>query len=124
MTRPSAESFERGAFDHIGIPTTETKDGAVWLESDRVWVTNPRDHPLNIEWVRYAPNSPMHPRLQESFHLAYRVADLEHALEGSAVIVPPLDLGMGFATIAFVEIDGVVVDLMQYRDPDEKGWVS
>jgi hypothetical protein len=116
-------AFDRRSFDHIGIPTADEKEGAVWLEPDGVWVTNPREHPLNIEWVRYAPDSPMHPRLRKSFHLAYRVPDLDAALEARDVIVPPLDLGGGFATIAFVDVDGVVVELMQYADPDEKGWV-
>jgi hypothetical protein len=119
----ASAAFDRRSFDHIGIPTDEEKEGAVWLEPDGVWVTSPRAHPLNVEWVRYAPNSPMHPRLRESFHLAYRVADLNQALRQRVVIVPPLDLGGGWATIAFVDVDGVIVELMQYADPDERGWV-
>jgi hypothetical protein len=116
--------FDRSRFDHVGIPTDEDKNGFVWLERDRVWVTSPRDHPLNIEWVRYAPGSRMHPRLQANLHIAYRVDDLAASLEGCAVLVPEFDLGNGFATIAFVDIDGVIVELMQYADPDEQGWVS
>jgi hypothetical protein len=122
MTAP-IPMLDRRAFDHIGIPTDEVKEGAVWLESDGVWVTSPRDHPLNIEWVRYAPGSPMHPRLQASMHIAYRIENLEDALRGRDVIVPPLDLGGGFAKIAFVDVGGMIVELMQYADPDEKGWV-
>jgi hypothetical protein len=116
--------FERTRFDHVGIPTVNEKEGSVWLEEDRVWVTNPRQHPLNIEWVRYAPGSRMHPTLQANLHLAYRVDDLAEALEGREVLVPPFELGDGFAMIAFVQIDGNVVELMQYTDPDERGWVT
>jgi len=117
--------FDRRGFDHLGLPTDEEKEGAVWLEPDGVWVTNPRESPLNIEWVRYAPDSRMHPRLRgQAFHLAYRVGDLAEAVRGRDVIVPPFDLGGGFATIAFVDVDGVIVELMQYADPDEQGWVS
>jgi hypothetical protein len=123
MTVPLTAGFDRRSFDHVGIPTAEEKDGAVWVEQDRVWLTSPRDHPLNIEWVRYAPDSPMHPRLRESFHLAYRVESLDAALRGQDVIVPPTDLGGGWATIAFVDVDGVIVELMQYADPRETGWV-
>jgi hypothetical protein len=115
--------FARADFDHIGIPTDQEKAGATWLEADRVWVTNPRHHPLNIEWVRYAPDSPMHPRLKEGLHLAYRVDSLEAALQGEDVLVPPLDLGNGFARIAFIEVDGAVVELMEYRDRSETGWI-
>jgi hypothetical protein len=120
---PPAGAFDRRSFDHVGIPTQEEKEGAVWLEPDGVWVTNPREHPLNIEWVRYALDSPMHPRLRESLHLAYRVENLDEALRGRDVIVPPLDLGGGWATIAFIDVDGMIVELMQYADPDERGWV-
>lgn len=111
-------------FDHIGVPTTDVKEDAVWLEDDGVWVTSPRAHPLNVEWVRYAPDSPMHPRLQGGFHIAYRVDDLGEAIEGHDVLVPPQDVGDGFMTIAFVEVDGLVVELIEYGDPDEEGWIS
>jgi hypothetical protein len=115
--------FDRRNFDHIGIPTLEEKPGAVWLEHDRVWVTSPRNHPLNVEWVRYAPASPMPSRLQSSFHVAYRVPSLEAALAGRELLVPPLDVGEGFARIAFVDVDGLVVELMEYANPDEEGWL-
>ena len=120
---PFPIAFDRGEFDHVGIPTSEEKEGAVWLEADRVWVTNPRQHPLNVEWVRYAPDSPMHPRLKSSFHVAYRVEDLGEALRDLEVLVGPLDVGGGFATVAFVDADGLVLELMQYGDPQERGWV-
>ena len=111
-------------FDHIGVPTTEAKEGAVWLEDDGVWVTSPRAHPLSVEWVRYAPDSRMHPRLKGGFHVAYRVDDLAEAIAGHEVLVPPQEIGDGFMTIAFVDVDGLVVELIEYGDPDEKGWIS
>lgn len=123
MTGELKISLDRRDFDHVGIPTDEEKDGAVWLETDRVWVTNPREHPLNIEWVRYAPDSPMHPRMKASFHVAYRVPDLAAALHGLDVLVGPLDVGDGFATVAFVDGGEFILELMQYRDPDESSWV-
>ena len=117
------EPLGRERFDHIGIPTSEAKEGAVWLEEDGVWLTNPREHPLNVEWVRYAPGSPMPARLQNNLHIAYRVDDLEEAIAGHDVLVAPFTIGDGFVTIAFVEIDGLVVELMRYGDPAEEGWL-
>ena len=52
-------SFERHRFDHIGIPTTETHEGEVFVEATRVWLTSPRSHPANIEWLRYEPDTPV-----------------------------------------------------------------
>ena len=51
--------FERSRFDHIGLPTESEKDGESWVEATRVWVTNPRAHPFNIEWLRFEPDSPV-----------------------------------------------------------------
>jgi hypothetical protein len=54
--------------------------------------------------------------------VAYRVADVRAAIEGHTVLAEPFDVGGGFATVAFVEVGGAVVELMQYADPDEEGW--
>lgn len=120
----TAHALDRTRFDHLGVPTTDVKEGAVWLEDAGVWITSPRAHPLNVEWVRYAPDSPMHPRLRSGFHIAYRVGDLRKAIEGHEVLVAPQDVGDGFMTIAFVDVDGLVVEFIEYGDPDEEGWIS
>jgi hypothetical protein len=38
------------------------------------------------------------------------------------VLAEPFDVGNGFVTVAFVLIDGAVVEFMQYTNPDEEGW--
>ena len=37
------DGIERARFDHIGIITDERHDGETFVDSTRVWVTNPRD---------------------------------------------------------------------------------
>jgi hypothetical protein len=34
----------------------------------------------------------------------------------------PTGNGDNFLRVAFVEVDGAVVELMQYANPDEQGW--
>ena len=46
-------------FDHVGLITDEKKEKENWVESTRVWVTNPKEHPFNIEWLRYEMDSPV-----------------------------------------------------------------
>jgi hypothetical protein len=41
-------------FDHIGIVTTEPREGESWVPYSKVWVTNPRLHPQRIEYIRPA----------------------------------------------------------------------
>ena len=44
-------------FDHIGIRAYEPMPDEDWIESSKVWVTNPRNHPESIEFLRYEPDS-------------------------------------------------------------------
>src|SRR3954447_220161 len=53
LMKDRVQQFERSKFDHIGLVTTERKDGETWVEATRVWVTNPREHPYNVEFVRF-----------------------------------------------------------------------
>lgn len=114
--------FDRSRFDHVGIVTTEEKPGESWVEATRVWVTSPRDHPYNIEWLRFEPDSPVTGPLKTQPHVAYRVADVQAAIQGHEVVLEPFDVGDGFLQVAFVNVGGALVEFMQYANPDEEGW--
>jgi hypothetical protein len=114
--------FDRSRFDHVGLITSERKQGESWVEATRVWVTSPRAHPFNVEWLRFEPDSPITGLLRTQPHVAYRVLDVHAAVKGHAVLAEPFDVGDGFLTVAFVEVDGAVIEFMQYANPDEEGW--
>jgi hypothetical protein len=114
--------FDRSRFDHVGLVTDEPKEGESWVEATRVWVTNPRAHPFNVEWVRFEPDSPVTGPLRTEPHVAYRVDDVGRAIRGHDVLAEPFDVGDGFLTTAFIQIEGAVVEFMQYADPSEEGW--
>jgi hypothetical protein len=113
---------DRSRFDHVGIPTEEKKEGESWVEATRVWVTSPRAHPYHVEWLRYEPDSPVTGALRTEPHVAYRVDDVHAAMKGHFVVVEPFDVGDGFLNVGFVEIEGAIVEFMQYANPDEEGW--
>jgi len=112
----------RAAFDHIGLVTEQRQERETWVEATRVWVTNPRQSPANVEWLRFEPDSPVTGPLRTEPHVAYRVPDVEAAIAGHEVLLAPIEVGGGFCRAAFVLVDGAVVEFMQYRDPDEEGW--
>jgi hypothetical protein len=115
----------RARFDHIGLVTDEVKDGESFVAATRVWVTSPRVGGFNVEWLRFEPDTPVTGPLRTDPHVAYRVDDLGAAIEGHTVLAEPFDptgRGDDFLRVAFVEVDGAVVELMQYGDPDETGW--
>jgi hypothetical protein len=113
---------DQSRFDHIGIVTDARHPGESWVEATRVWVTSPRDHPCNVEFLRFEPDSPVRGPLRTQPHVAYRVDDVRAAIAGHAVLLEPFDVGDGFMTVAFVEVDGAVVEFMQYANPNEEGW--
>lgn len=112
----------RSRFDHIGLITDDTKPGERWVEATRVWVTSPREHPYNVEWLRFEPDTPVTGALRTESHVAYRVDDVRTAIQGLDVLAEPFDVGDGFMTVAFAIIGGAVVEFMQYANPDEEGW--
>src|SRR5438093_1479457 len=84
---------------------------------------NSRGPACNIEWLRSEPASPVTGPLRTEPHVAYRVPDVDAAIEGHEVLAEPFDpSGTGFLTVAFVLVDGGVVEFMQYANPDEEGW--
>ena len=116
------KQFDRSKFDHIGVVTTRKQPSESWVEATRVWVTSPRAHPYNIEFLRFEPDSPVTGPLRTDPHVAYRVDDVESAIEGHDVVLEPFDVAVGFLKVAFVDVGGALVEFMQYRDPNEEGW--
>ena len=117
--------IDRSRFDHLGLVTDEQKDGESYVAATKVWVTNPRDNAFNVEWLRFEPDSPVTGLLRTAPHVAYRVDELGAAIEGHTVLAEPFDptgRGDDFLRVAFVEVDGAVIELMQYGNPDETGW--
>jgi hypothetical protein len=114
--------LDRSRFDHVGLVTDDRQPDESWVEATRVWVTSPRAHAYNVEWLRFEPDSPVTGLLRTEPHVAYRVDDVREAIEGHKVLADPFVVGDGFATVAFVDVGGAVVEFMQYSNPDEEGW--
>ena len=121
---PPVTNFDRSRFDHVGVVTDERRPGESWVESTRGWVTNPRAHPCNVEFLRFEPDSPVQGPLRTQPHIAYRVDDVRAALEPHEVLAEPFQPAPdpGFLTVGFALVDGAVVEFMEYGNPDEEGW--
>ena len=115
-------SFNRARFDHIGVITEEKQGGETFVDSTRVWVTNPRNHPANVEYLRYEHDTPVNGPTRHLPHVAYRVENVDAAIVGHEVLLDPFDVADGFVRVAFILVEGAVVEFMQYRNPNETGW--
>jgi hypothetical protein len=99
-------------FDHIGVPAAAKRGGMRLLESKRLWLTSPADHPYRVEWLWYEADSPEVELIRTVPHVAYRVEKLEDALAGERVIAEPFDV-FGEVRVAFIEVDGAPVEFVQ-----------
>ena len=99
-------------FDHIGIPAQAKRDGMRLLESKRLWLTSPADHPYRVEWLWYEAGSPEVELIRTVPHVAYRVASLEDAMAGETILAEPFDV-FGEVRVSFVEVDGAPVEFVQ-----------
>jgi hypothetical protein len=107
-------------FDHVGLTTTEPQPNENWVEASRCWVTNPREHPEHIEFLRYAEGANVPESVRANPHIAYRVEALEPHIEGLEILIPPFTVG-DFVRVVFVRKYGAVFEYMQYL---KDGWFA
>lgn len=100
-------------YNHIGIPTTSRFEGEEDLPHLKMTVSDHENNPFGIQWQRYWDNAPYPDLVKTVPHVAFEVDDLGTALAGHKVIIAPNSPSEGLI-VAFVEINGAPVELMQY----------
>jgi len=108
-------------FDHIGVSTTEEHEDEMYVEETKVHVTDPGDHPDNIEFLRWEPDSPVENEAREKQHVAFRVDDLDDKIEGENVLLGPF-MATDQLEVVFVLKHGVVFEYMDLKDQDDEEW--
>lgn len=101
-------------YNHIGIPTTSRFEGEIDLPHLKMTVSDHENNPYGIQWQRYWENAPYPDLVKSVPHVAFEVEDLETELVGKKVIIEPNSPSEGLL-VAFIEINGVPIELMQYE---------
>jgi len=99
-------------YHHIGIPTQDEKTWLKHLADAKVHVSDPAKDEFGIEWLKFAADSPMPAALKDGIHIAFVVDNLESAMAGKTVILPPFDAEPG-VRCAFIDHEGLPVELME-----------
>jgi hypothetical protein len=99
-------------YHHLGIPTTEKREGEVHLKHLKVYVSGYKNSPYGIEWIRYELDAPYPELVKIIPHVAFEVDDLEQELRGKKVIIAPNSPSPG-VTVAFIEDNGTPVEFLQ-----------
>ncbi len=100
-------------FHHVGLRAFDEQPSEDYVAPSKCWVTNPSRDSNRIEWLRYAPDSPIDPEFMNSPHIAYTVDELEPHLEGKDIYLAPFEVGdPPFARVAFTRENGIFVEYM------------
>jgi len=100
-------------YHHLGIPTTDVKPDETYLERYKMFCTDHESNPFGIQWMRFEPGSPIPDLVQSTPHIAFEVDDLDEALRGHDILIEPNSPSEG-VMVAFVTIDGVPVEFLEY----------
>ena len=105
---------DKMVFSHIGVVTTEKKPEERFVEATRVWVTDFKNHPYHVEWLRFEPDSPVRGPIRDMPHVAYEVNSIKKASKGMKELLAPFDAGI--AVVGFYQSDdGAVVEFMEMK---------
>ena len=101
-------------FNHIGVPTPISQPGEFYNEGLKVFLTDFSKSPNHLEFLRLSEEpSPLHELIQTHTHVAYEVDDLDAEMAGKRVLMDKTVCSPEL-TIAFVEEEGIAVELMQF----------
>ena len=108
-------------FHHMGIPTEEVHADERFSARYGVYTSDSASELLRVQWHRFTENTSFPDLITKLPHPAFKVNDLDRAIAGRAVIVPPFEPITGFR-VAFIEDHGLPIELIQTSLSDEEIW--
>ena len=100
-------------FNHIGIPIVGRFEGEIDLPHLKMTVSDHENNPYGIQWQRYWKNAPYPEIVKTIPHVAFEVDDLADEIKGKNVLIAPNSPSKNLI-VAFIEVNGAPVELMQY----------
>ncbi len=100
-------------FNHLGIPTTKRFEGEIDLPHLKMTVSDHKNNPYGIQWQRFWDDAPYPELVKIIPHVAFEVDDLLSEIKGKKVIIEPNSPSEGLM-VAFIEVNGAPVELMEY----------
>lgn len=113
---PSVAARLGWRYHHLGIPHTVPRPGERHLEQLGVHVCGFETSPYGIEWMRFDAHCDVPEVVKNVPHVAFVVDDLDEALKGKEVLIPPNEPSAG-VRVAFILDDGAPVEVMEFDEP-------
>ena len=99
---------------HIGIPTTQKREGEILLEDAGIYCVPPEKSPFAIEYVRFLPDSMFPEEMHFDAHIAGEVDSIDTYIKyADSIIMNKTDFGDIY--FAFIKKDGVILELIEKK---------
>jgi hypothetical protein len=102
-------------YHHLGIPTTQPREGEQYLAEHKVYVAGFEESPYNIEWMRFEPACTLPELVKTLPHLAFEVDDLLAEIAGKEILIAPNSPSPG-VMVAFIIHNGAPVEFLQFDE--------
>ncbi len=112
--QPSAVTTKNLRYHHIGIPTLEPKDGEIYLEKLKMYVSGFEESEYGIEWMRFDEDSIVAEIIKKVPHIAFEVDNIESAIEGKELIGGISSPSVG-VRVAMILENGAPVEFLQFE---------
>ena len=100
-------------YHHVGIPTTEPRDGERYLPKHKMYVSGYETSPFGVEWMRFETDCALPDLVKTVPHVAFVVDDLAAAIAGKQILIEPNSPSAG-VTVAFIVDDGAPIEFLQF----------
>ncbi|AIT09960.1 helicase [Candidatus Francisella endociliophora] len=107
-------------YHHIGIPINEQRDGERYSPTMDMYTSGGK-LPGRVQYHRFGPNCPLNELIQTMPHIAYKVSDLDKAIEGKNILLEPY-FPMENFRVAIIEENGAIVEFIQTSLSEEEIW--
>ena len=110
-------------YHHLGIPHAAPRPGEQYLDHLGLHVCGFETSPYGIEWMRFESHCRVPEIVKTVPHIAFTVDDLDEALIGKEILIPPT-APSGGVRVAFILDDGAPVELLQFQERSPGGGSS
>ena len=107
-------------YHHFEIPTHVPQEHERYSSTFKMYTTD-GNNPFRIQWHRFEEGSPLHPLIQTTPHVAFKVNNMEEAIKGKKVILAPYCPFEGFR-VAMIEVAGAPIELIETSLSEEEIW--
>lgn len=109
MFKKSGVTYE---FHHLGIPTKEKQANEYYSAKFDLWTADVSNTRVNAQFHRFGPNTPLHPLIAQQPHVAFKVNNIEKAIEGEKVIMEIYEPIPGYKVV-MINDAGIPVEFVE-----------